>query len=144
MAAGTFVSACDGTDAAIIAALSCSIPMATVLATTALVIDSPIRVRVRARNSNGWGAYSELNPGGAAVEGVPAQMSTPSFDIATSTKSQVVLAWAAATGAAAGGSSLTISNYLLEWDAGAATWSSYQTPTPTGATSTGLTGGVTY
>jgi len=146
LADGTFAAACDGADADIIAALSCSVTMATVASTTGLAIDSLIRVRVRAHNANGWGGYSELNSAGATIEGAPAQMAPPELDISASTLTQAVLTWPAATGAAAGGSSVVISNYVLEWDGGAGdgTWTTLLTTTSTGATSTGLTGGVAY
>ena len=144
LADGTYAAACDGTSAAIVAALSCSVQMVTVAATTGLSIDSLIRVRVRAHNSNGWGAYSELNTVGATIEKPPSQMAPPTFDIATSSVSQVVLSWTLVSGVAAGGSSLTLSNYVLEWDGGTGTWTTLLTTTSTGAISTGLTGGTTY
>jgi hypothetical protein len=141
---GTYTAACDGSDAAIRAARSCAVPMATARSLTGLAVDSLLRVRVRAQNSNGWGAYSELNTAGATVEDVPGQLAMPTFDAAASTTSQVALSWAAATGVAAGGSSLSVTNYVLEWDAGSGSWGTHLTTTSTSATSTGLSGGTLY
>jgi len=44
--------------------------MSSIRTTTSLAVDSPIRVKVRARNSKGslgWGAYSEMNSAGALI-----------------------------------------------------------------------------
>ena len=143
-AGGAFVTACDGTDAAIIAALACSVPMVQVAALTGLAVDSLLRARVRAHNANGWGAASELNAAGATLESLPEQMAAPALVIATSDLTQIVLTWQAVTGAAAGGASVSVSGYVLEWDAGGSAWATYLTTASTGATSAGLTGGTLY
>jgi hypothetical protein len=62
---------CDGSDSAIVAALSCAIPMTTVATITGRAVDTLIRVKIRAYNANGWGDYSELNTAGATIETAP-------------------------------------------------------------------------
>ena len=71
-------------------------------------------------------------------------MADPSFDSSTSTNTQIVLTWTALTGADAGGSSVSIDNYEVQWDQGTATWASLITTASTTYTVTGLTGGTTY
>jgi hypothetical protein len=61
--------------------------MSTIKTTTGLAIDASIRAKVRAHNSNGWGSYSELNTAGATIEGLPAEMPTLVFNLASSTLS---------------------------------------------------------
>jgi hypothetical protein len=71
---GTFsteLTACDASTSAIVAAMTCSVPMATLITLTGLTLDSTIQVKVQAHNANGWGDYSELNIGGAKVETLP-------------------------------------------------------------------------
>ena len=137
---------CDGSDSAIVSALSCAIPMTTVASVTGQAVDSLIRVKVRAQNANGWGDYSEPNTAGATIETAPTQMDAPVFVLASSSASAIALSWTAATGTAAGGANVAITDYVLEWDAGAGTgsWATHLTTGSTSATSTGLTGGVTY
>jgi hypothetical protein len=135
---------CDGSDSSIASALSCQVPMATVESVTGLAVDSLIRVKIRAQNANGWGDYSELNTAGATIETAPTQMATPAFVLASSSASAIALSWTAATGTAAGGSNLAITDYALEWDAGSGAWATHLITSSTTATSTGLTGGNTY
>lgn len=135
---------CDGSDSSIVAALSCAIPMTTVASLTGLSVDSLIRVKVRAYNANGWGDYSELNTAGATIETVPTQMGAPVFVLASSSESAIALSWTAATGTNAGGASVSITDYVLEWDAGSGTWATHLTTSTTTATSSGLTGGESY
>lgn len=144
---GTYAStsACDGLDAAVISSRQCLVPMTTILSLTSLAVDTTIQVRIRARNANGWGDYSELNTGGATIETVPLQMPAPTFVAASSNNNQVSLSWSAVTGASAGGQNVAITSYVLEWDAGAGgSFSTHQTLSTTSAVSTGLTGGTTY
>ena len=56
-----YTSKCDGSQPDIVAATSCSIPMLEVEPLTDLSTNQQIQVKVRAYNSNGWGAYSEIN-----------------------------------------------------------------------------------
>jgi hypothetical protein len=71
-------------------------------------------------------------------------MSAPDFVAASSSASQIVLIWSAPTGSAAGGQSVSISDYVLSWDGGSGSWATLPTPTGTTATVTGLVGGTTY
>lgn len=52
-----------------------------------------IRAKIRAKNVNGWGAYSQLNFVGAMIETTPLQMIKPSFSIPDSSLTQVHLLW---------------------------------------------------
>lgn len=71
-------------------------------------------------------------------------MDAPVFVLATSSASAISLSWTAATGAAAGGANVAISDYVLEWDAGSGNWATHLTTSTTSATSASLTGGGTY
>ena len=97
-------------------------------------------------NARGYGAYSEVNTAGATIETTPVAMAGPSFDPSTSTNTQIVLTWAALTGVNAGGSSVSITSYDLQWDQGTSTWQSLTSTTGsvTTYTVTALTGGTTY
>jgi hypothetical protein len=69
---------------------------------------------------NGWGDASELssNTAGARIETLPLAMAAPTFDAASSSTTSIVMTWTAVTGAAAGGAAVTITNYVVRWDAG--------------------------
>jgi hypothetical protein len=92
--------------------------MSTIRTATSLPVDRVIQVRVRAHNSDGWGQYSEINTAGATIETLPLQMSAPSFDSTTSSNTQIKVTWSLLTGTATGGSSVSITNYVVEWDQG--------------------------
>lgn len=119
--------------------------MTTVKALTGRAVDTLITVMIRAKNARDYGDYSEVNTVGALIEQEPDSMGTLSFDMTTSTNSQIVLTWSALTGTAKGGSGVSIDNYEVDWYT-ASTW----TPLATVASSTftythtGLTGGTSY
>ena len=92
--------------------------MTTIITVTSLPVDRVIQVHIKAHNSDGWGQYSEINTAGATIETLPLQMSAPSFDIATSTNTQIKLTWNLLTGTGTGGSSVSLTNYVIEWDNG--------------------------
>ncbi len=54
--------------------------MTVIRTITSLEVDQLIRARVRARNSRGWGAYSEINTFGATIETEPLVMGALSYD----------------------------------------------------------------
>ena len=87
--------------------------MTDVLALTSLPTDSVIQVKIRAQNSIGYGAYSQVNVVGALSQTKPSIMAAPTFDLAQSSNTQVYVKWTALTGANKGGSSLTLSSYDL-------------------------------
>ena len=119
--------------------------MSTIRTLTGRVVGNAIRAKVRAHNSNGWGAYSQLNAAGALVEDLPVKLAAPVFAHASSTKSTIVLTWSALTGDSAGGGAVSITNYVVEWlPPGASSWATHVTTTALTATSTGLSGGQTY
>jgi hypothetical protein len=84
---------CNGNSTAVMQALSCSIPMLTLASLTTLPADSLIQAKVRARNSNGYGQYSQLNVAGVILETAPTQVSNLTFDFKLSNTTQVVLLW---------------------------------------------------
>jgi len=55
---------CDGTDGTVISNTECFIPMVEIPALTSLATDELIQAVVRAKNANGWGAYSQVNIAG--------------------------------------------------------------------------------
>lgn len=88
---------CDGTNAAIILAAKCEIPISTLRSTHGYEYGIMLQARVRAHNSNGYGGYSSLNSAGAELEGPPTFMNTPLKDDASSTATTLALYWSAIT-----------------------------------------------
>lgn len=81
------------------------------------------------------------------METIPDTLVAPTFDLASSTNTQLIINWNAPTsGVETGGSSVTIDSYTLYWDQGLGTntYVSLITQTTTSYTHTGLTGGNTY
>jgi hypothetical protein len=62
---------CDGTNAGIIAALNCDVPLTVLRSTYGLVYDDLVQARVQAQNANGWGSLSQVNLVGARVQTEP-------------------------------------------------------------------------
>jgi hypothetical protein len=122
--------------------------MATIRSTLSLSVDSLIQVKIRAKNERGYGDYSQLNVAGAYVENIPSQVSTPTFDITTSTDTQITLTWTGLTGANKGGSSVTLTRYEIWWTSVSSsntfTLLTTTTSSTTSYTKTGLTPGITY
>lgn len=52
--------------------LTCTVAMSAIRTLTSRSVDTIIRVKVRAFNGKGWGAYSEFNSAGALLQDVPA------------------------------------------------------------------------
>jgi hypothetical protein len=65
---------CDGTNAAIISAAKCSIPISTLRSSYGYDYGVVLQARVRAHNTNGYGGYSTLNSAGDYLEGPPTTM----------------------------------------------------------------------
>lgn len=117
-------TSCDASDPTIMAAFTCTIPMGSLLAAPfSLVQGDLIAVRASALNSQGWGVASPTNSGGAYVMTAPTRMNDPVRD-PDSSDSQIIVEWAALSGAADTGGA-TVTSYGLEWDAGTggSTWS---------------------
>jgi len=148
-AAGTFVSDASCNPAATTTDFTnrkCIVPMTTIRTITSLGVDRVIQVRVAAINAEGSGEYSEINTSGATIETLPLTMDAPSYDSTATSNTQIKLTWNALTGTATGGSGVSITNYVVEWDQGTGTWASLApvlSPT-TFLLVTGLTGGTTY
>jgi hypothetical protein len=100
---------------------------------TGLLESELIVVRVRARNENGWDAFSQQNVQGVRIEVEPHEPTGIIFDITTSDKSQVSLSWLKPSD---GGSAII--DYTLTVDA-----ASFQI-TEEQYLLTGLTGGSSY
>lgn len=115
---------------------------------TSLTIDTMIKARVTAFNSNGWGEPSEPNISGQVVHTVPLQMDPVTIDPITDvTNLEVTVHWVPLAGIYTGGSAVDVDEYDLEWDSGnAGTWTSLATvqASETSYTKTSLTGGVIY
>jgi len=108
-------AACDGSEAAVVAALECSIPMLTLTtAPYSYTLDSLIVVRVAAENAKGWGAVSAGNSAGATAKTLPGQLAAVTRGSST-TPAQVAVEWAALTGASSTGG-LPTTSYHLEYD----------------------------
>lgn len=81
---------CPGTPVFI---TTCKIEMDTIRVATGLVQGDLVRGKIRARNINGWGAYSQVNFIGALIETRPLQMEQPTYDIQESTNFMIKLYW---------------------------------------------------
>jgi hypothetical protein len=123
---------CDGADATIAAARQCFVPLTTLRgAVFSLVYGDLVVARARARNSLGYGQYSQPNVLGATVQTEPTQMAAPTM-VGTSL-SFVAIAWLALAGDDTGGAA--IESYHAQYAlAGSGAWSdllgqsgSYQT-----------------
>jgi hypothetical protein len=144
------LATCDGSGASVIAALNCTIPMATFTASPfSLVLGDLIVVRASAYNANGWGPTSAVNTGGAYVRTIPTTMNAPTRD-ASSSDSQIIVNWETLTASAQTGGS-TVLSYSLEWAAGTdpTTWSeltghTVRTLATSFTVTSGLTGGAAY
>lgn len=99
--------------------------MTTIISLTGQTVDQLIRAKVRAHNANGWGAYSELNTAGATIETLADQLSAPVFDNSGSSATQISMTWTGVSSTAAGGLNVAVLGYVLEWDAGAGTYSTH-------------------
>jgi hypothetical protein len=88
--------------------------MTSIETLTALTVDELIQVKVRAHNGDGWGEYSEINTSGATIETEPLEMDLVSYDTTATTNSQIKVTWTDISGTSAGGSSVTISGYVIE------------------------------
>lgn len=82
-----------------------------------------IQVKVRAKNANGWGVYSEVNTSGQVVNTLPQTMVPPTFIFAGVTNTSIQFSWVALTGTAKGGASVSIDYYEIEWNSGSG-WTS--------------------
>ena len=84
---------CDGMSPAIIQSLYCFVPMTVLRASPfSLPFEASILVKVRARNSIGWGAYSTSSTAATTVQVEPVQMNTPTRGSLTS-YSQIQIVW---------------------------------------------------
>ncbi len=121
--------------------------MSEIISLTGLSRDQTIRVKVRAINAIGNGAYSELNTEGATIETVPTGSTTVSFDLTQTTNTETVVEWTEITGSNRGGSSVSIDYYELQWNQGSSTngtWEKLTDTTDLTYSVTGLSGGYVY
>jgi len=119
--------------------------MISIPALTNLAVDILIQVRVRAKNPNGFGEYSEKNTVGQVVHTIPQQMPPVTYVFNEITNTQIVVHWLALTGTNAGGTAVTVDNYKLEVESSTAgTWTVLTTTTNLQYTHGSLTGGQSY
>jgi hypothetical protein len=136
---------CDGALPAVVSARKCSVPMATLRTLTARPRDSLIRVKVRAFNAKGSGAFSEVNTAGATIETEPTNLSVVSIDVPSTSNTATKVVWTALTGSARGGWDVAITQYEVYWDqASGTTWESLANTTALETVKTGLVGGTVY
>ena len=76
---------CDGTDAGIIAALQCTVPMTTFTSTYGLSVGDLIIATVEANNAKGFSIPSSENVAGELAKSSPNAPSTPTRGATTST-----------------------------------------------------------
>lgn len=111
------VATCDGSNAAIVTARVCKVPMETILeAPYSYTLNQVIAVRVSAFNMNGWGLASSANTAGAVAKTKPAAMLAV-LRGAETTEKEVQVTWVTQTLDAETGGSPVLS-YNLQWDQG--------------------------
>jgi len=118
----TVLDTCDGSDADIVSATACDVPIAALRAAPfALVLNDPVLAKVRAHNLLGWSAaYSPPTVAGGTIKTEPAAPPTAPTEGAATDDTQVQVEWAALTGDDAGQEPITL--YAVYWDAGGTTW----------------------
>lgn len=130
-------AACDGASAGVLAARYClvSLSVLTEAAGYGLVFGDLVVARARARNSIGWGQYSQPNAAGATIQTGPAGMASPTRGATTLTTVRVD--WLPLTGAETRGAA--IDSYELSYGAAidGTSWAPLQGQA--GAPSTALT-----
>lgn len=107
--------------------LTCTVNTDDVRTLTSRAVDTLIRVKVRAENAKGWGAYSEFNSAGALIQSKPSVMVAPTVNTASVSKTSIPLSWSAPTGVSAGGTGVTISGYYLQVSNDGTTWTDVST-----------------
>jgi len=110
--------ACPSADASLVASRTCTIPMASLVASPHLLpFDALVVVRLTAANAQGAGPGGPENTSGARIRQLPAQMSAPS-EGADTTDSQVVVEWGAVTAVGLPTGNSAVTSYELLWDNG--------------------------
>ncbi len=122
----------------------CHVEMDTLRTQSNLRQGDLIRAKIRARNLNGWGAYSQVNFAGAVVETRPLKMQSPSFDISSSNNNEIKLTWIPLTlGAETGG--IPVDEYRVSYKLDAdTTWTTVTSATSGFTVISSLTAGSTY
>jgi hypothetical protein len=137
---------CDGSQATIVSSRLCSVPMGSIRDLTSLPRDSLIRVKVRAFNARGTGAFSEVNTGGASIETEPTNLSVVSIDVPSTSNVATRVVWTSLTGSARGGKNVAVASYEVYWDqaTNGVTWVSLTNTSSLYTDLSGLSGGVSY
>jgi hypothetical protein len=132
-----------------VSSLSCTIPMASLVASPHLLaFDTLVVVRVTAANGQGNGPTGPENTDGANTRQAPAQMDPPT-EGADTTDSQVVIEWTAVTSAGLPTGNSAVTSYELLWDNGDAGLTTFvqltlSTDLATSHTIVGVTEGASY
>lgn len=141
--------ACPSSDASLVASRTCTIPMASLVASPHLLaFDALVVVRLTAANALGDGPTGPANTAGARIRQVPAQMAAPTEGSET-TDSQVVVEWGAVTAAGLPTGNSAVTAYELLWDNGDPNLSTFVQLTLTSSLATshtivGVTEGAFY
>ena len=89
-------SFCDASQAAVMDALACLIPVSALTAAPfSLSAGAYVIAKVQAHNGRGWGPLSDANAGGAVIITVPHTMDAPVRDSTTTTTQQITVSWSA-------------------------------------------------
>ena len=96
----------------------CFMPLSTLRAAPYnLIYNDMVVAKARAKNSKGFGHFSEPNIFGARVSQKPSKMNPPSLNIELSTLTSITVFWSPLTSGEDNGGS-AIDSYNLVWDAG--------------------------
>lgn len=131
---------CDGSDAAVMAALSCTIPQSVFEAGPfSLVLGDAVRATVEATNIKGTSSPSAVGDG-ATIIAVPDAPTSLQEDTAQRTATSLALQWTAP--ASDGGS--PVLDYRIQYREQGGTYSDLATLNALTYLATGLTSGITY
>jgi hypothetical protein len=140
---------CSGSQSSIVFARSCTIAYSELRSATfgTLILGDEVVVKVRAKNSIAWGAYSGESSGGDLVKTEPLSPPVALTEGSLTDDSQIQVNYSALTGTDTGFD--TITAYKIWWDNGsaAANWlllATETSPTYTHTTMTGVSRGASY
>jgi hypothetical protein len=133
---------CPGTPVSL---TTCMIDMNMLRIQSGLSQGALIRAVIRAHNINGWGLYSQINFNGAVIQTSPLAMNTPSFDIPTSSLTQVNVTWAPVIDNSPATGGIPLSGYTVFYqDNTTSTWLYVNSTTIGYTVISSLTPGVFY
>lgn len=147
---GTYTESaqCDGSDSTVVSNRYCDVPMVHLRQSPyAMVLNDPVKAKVRAYNLIGWSPYSAETTSYALISTEPRQPPTAPQEGSNTDDTQLHVTWAALTGDNTGNEPITF--YEVQWDMGLGTWALFKfenaaSPTYQHTQTSGVTSGTDY